>query len=139
MAPCLLVTKSSPPSVRSASRSLSSTSGHFVSATCQIITIWMPESKKFPWPLVRYVIASLVLVMSLNVSKGRFNDLTWCSSGAALWVRIVATVPHGRVYLALAQLAQQAHTRDTQGDDVPFVCPPSIFPSSIGCLEFSAC
>ena len=36
-------------------------------------------------------------------------------------------VPHGRVYLALAQLAQQAHTRDVQGDDVPIVCPPNIF------------
>jgi len=35
-------------------------------------------------------------------------------------------VPHGRVYLALAQLAQQAHTRDVQGDDVPIVCPPNI-------------
>ena len=39
-------------------------------------------------------------------------------------MRIV--VPHGRVYLALAQLAQQAHTRDVQGGGVPIVCPPNI-------------
>ena len=53
----------------------------------------------------------------LKILADRRKDLLWwCSSGAAVWVRIV--VPHGRVYLALAQLAQQAHTRDVQGDDV---------------------
>jgi len=37
------------------------------------------------------------------------------------------TANHGRVYLSLAQLAQQAHTRDVKGDDVPIVRPSNIF------------
>jgi hypothetical protein len=49
----------------------------------------------------------------------------WCSGGAAVWVQIV--VPHGRVQRSLAQLAQQAHTRDLQGDFVSIVRPSNIF------------
>ena len=55
----------------------------------------------------------------------RKDLLWWCSSGAAVWVRIV--VPHGRVYLSLAQLAQQAHTRDVQGGDVSVLRPSNSF------------
>jgi hypothetical protein len=41
------------------------------------------------------------------------------------WVRIV--VPHGQVYPSLAQLAQQAHTRDMQDDDLSIVRLSNIF------------
>ena len=48
-------------------------------------------------------------------------------------MRIV--VPHGRVYIALAQLAQQAHARDVQVGDVPIVCPPNILSEPTGAYE----
>ena len=38
-----------------------------------VYLMWMPESRKLPRPLVRYVIASSVLEMSLSGSKERFT------------------------------------------------------------------